>query len=262
MKEKLLSSVALLCVAGSAIAAERAVEAVHYQAGLDGQYLDYDYGDLANSDSQSSLGALNGAITLPLGPLLGAKLGAQYSHLVGDTSYGSTKYDIEGDGFTGSALLFYRQPSVGRISFGYERTRSEVTVSYGSGYQQTSRGTDYSYLGLIEGYLGPVTLAVTDTRSFYDGDTGHEDVSFVSAQWYVVPQVRLGMQVGFQEAKNGYIAEAEFQPSFLGNRAGIYVAYLRVDDDYDDVTANGIRLGINFYFDKRFDLITRDRHYR
>lgn len=265
MKANSISSlIAAMAISAPALAAERAVEAVHYQVGVKASYVDYEYsGNFGSGDDGTGIsGATDGEITFPIGPYFGASFRALYEHNEIDAG------DVESDSDTISGIgkVFFRNPELGRIALGYMRDRANYSWTFRSGSvvsEDSETETSEAYIGLVEAYFGPITAALYDTRTFWDSGTPgsyHDDAVFASLQWYATSNVRIGGQVGFDDADGIYMIEAEFQPAILNNLGGIYINYTRGDTDYFDV--NALRVGVTFYFDRRFDLRTRDRRYR
>lgn len=263
MKARLLS-MALLSVCGHAMAAERAVEQVNFEVAV--KLAVYEFSsDKIEDEAVGVSEALSAELSFPLGPYFGASLGGIYENDNGFGEFNDSEYDTEAKTFAARANVFFRLPQIGRVSFGYERERTKYQTSYDNNYggyyylnDITTTVTTTSYLGLVEGYIGPITLALHDTRDREQAYSGDKvDYARAVAQWYVIPNVRVGAQVGFKDAKDTYVLDAEFQPSdFLG----LNVSYVRSEQyHYED---NMLRLSVNFYFNSRVDLKTRDRSYR
>jgi len=266
----IFAALVFLFAGATAMSAERAVEGIHYEVNVGGRYLDLEFESFGQEvDGYFLSGTLDGEVTFPLGPYLGAFVGAAFDKSVGEQYDGDLEFDDESLG--GRLGVFYRDPAIGRVLFGYEleETESSITWYGGSPYDSTEDVTSESYLALVEGYAGPVTLRLQNTRIFYEFDDrfsfdedDYVDAAMAAVDWYVTPNVRLGVQIGLEDAEDSYSADIEFQPSFMGNVAGFSIGYFRADDSEDDSVTNGVSLAVHIYFDRRFDLKTRDRHYR
>jgi len=260
MKYKVTSALAIvsMTVFGSGLAAERAVEAVHYQASASGFNLNYDDG----ADTRAlSIGA---GLTLPVGRYFGSSLSGGYRDY---SSFSYPEADIDVNALDGEIALFVRSPSLGRIGVSYERTRFEYDTTYKDplyiqyfGTQDSSREYANEAAAMIEGYSGPVTVGVERARYEVSLQYGEDEVSYLTTLyggWYVMPDLLFDVRATFDSSDDdAYQLGIEYQPPFLQSMAGISLSYLHASD------ADGFGLTFKFYFDKRFDLITRDRHYR
>jgi hypothetical protein len=239
-------------VSSSAAASERAVESIHYQASAEGRLTE---DDAALNDDKNRILGINGEVTLPLGHYFGATFGAAYI----DSSRTSSPEDIEGDQLLGEAGIFARDASLGRIGLNYVLSRFDYTRTFnnGSGQQNSDQLDSWVLTALAEMYSEQVTIGATQSRAETSSENDPENVTTIYARWYltenIVTDVRASIESGEDEV---YVLDLEYQPEFLQSSTSFTLGYLHGAD------LKGVRLAVTYFFDKRFDLKTRDRHYR
>jgi hypothetical protein len=251
-----LALAGLAAATGTATAADRAVEAANFEVGAAGVYSDTEFG---NADAFNLLGTVNAEVTVPLNSHLGASAAVRLGGGFGETDVGAQTIDVDTTVALAASALFYRDPNVGRVLLGYSRDHIKTKISLDD-FDDSSSSNSHSYLGVLEGYLGPVTLAVNEERVFDNSLAGHEDDVFAVARWYARANVRLGLEIGLADARDNYRAGVEFQPAFLRNRGGFFTNYTRIDTD--GLTGNALEVGFSYYFKAPVELVTRDRSYR
>jgi hypothetical protein len=242
-------------VSSSAAASERAVESIHYQASAEGRLTE---DDAALNDDKNRILGINGEVTLPLGHYFGATFGAAYSDS-SRTSY--PEADIKGDTLFGYAGVFARDPSLGRVGLTYDRSRFDYTVTgkypYYAGQQYSDEFDVWAVTLMGEMYSEQVTFGFTQTRAETTNSDDIDNITTVYARWYltenIVTDVRASIESGEDEV---YVLDLEYQPEFLQSSTSFTLGYLHGAD------LKGVRLAVTYFFDKRFDLKTRDRHYR
>jgi hypothetical protein len=257
-----LAAVAVLC-SSNASAQSRAAEVTTVQVGLNARDI-----DTSGSTSIGELG-LNVGGTIPLGDWFAASLSASYSNATvrtrdvlvdaGGTITGARpSCDIDSTG--GSAGLFLRRPSLGRVgaSYGIGRLSSDcgdVGEFLASGGDELD--TEF-YRVYGEAYLGDFTLGAAFTSSEPDGGEKLESTT-VSAAWYPIESVRITASGNDLHDRDGYGIVIEHQPDFMGDALGVYVGY----ESSDESPRTGIiSFGFAYHFGPRVPLQTRDRQYR
>jgi hypothetical protein len=248
---------------GNASAQSRAAEITTAHAGLAARDI-----DTSGSTSTGELG-LNAGATIPLGDWFAASLSASYSNATvrtrevlvdaGGTITGARpSCDIDSSG--GSAGLFFRRPSLGRVgaSYGIGRLSSDC----GDVGEFLASGTEdldtehYRVYG--EAYLWDFTLGASFTSTEPDGGEKFE-TTVVSATWYPIESLRITASGNDLYDRNGYGIVIEHQPDFMGDALGVYLGY----ESSDESPRTGIiSFGFAYHFGPRVPLQTRDRQYR
>ena len=243
---RVIFSVAALCCV-SIVHADPAVESVHYQISLNTSWSN----SSSNGDWRSTFA--NGTVTLPVGNYLGASLfGSVGTSEVDDAVLGSC--DVDGHSLGGG--LFVRDVNVGRIGASISRSDSEACFT-SAGLSGTTDTTTDAYGVDAEYYLRTVTVGLS--RSWVDYDGWDADLARLRAAWYPMKNLSLAFAVGALDAEDSRSATLEYQPGFLGNAVGIGLGYSYYKEEPSDGTWT---VGLTYYFDKRIDLLTRDRRYR
>jgi hypothetical protein len=251
-------------IASSATAADRAVQSTHYQVSVSGEFRQYDLGSDIDGDEVGA--ALGASLVLPIGRYFGASAELEFEKSVSeDERYDQEYSESDTDIWTGIVGLFYRDPEFGRVSVGYGRSRLSYDATYryfGSSYDVSDSFTSSAWLLSAESYVGPVTIGLDASREIGgDEDTDDDIGKVVRARWYVAPNVRLGLTALLDDEDDFYGADIEFQPAFLRDVCGFFLAYDHVGGE-SSYGSDSVRVGVNFYFNQRVDLLTRDRHYR
>jgi len=226
------------------VAASSAVEIIHYQLGVSlGQT------DLPGGADITDYG-VNGGLTVSLGQSVGLSLAGSYAKSQIDLNYGSCDVDNSAVG----AGVFARASTVGRVGANYTRGHAGYCTSSGLGtYSESTENDNYGVYA--EYYFQAVTIGVTRSRSDYDAGSAFDSAS-AFATWYVTPNVSLRLSAAGLDAKDTYRTSLEYQPAFLGTSTSLLLGYIK-QPDVDTIT-----VGFSYYFDKHFDLKTRDRQYR
>lgn len=258
----LLAVVALLGSSG-ALAQSRAAEITTMHVGLAARDI-----DTSGSTSVGELG-LNAGATIPLGEWFAAMLSASYANATvrtrdvlvdaGGTITGARpSCDIESTG--GSAGLFLRRPSLGRVgaSYGVGRLSSDcgdISEFLASGADDLD--TEH-YRAYGEVYLRDFTLGAAFTSTEPDGGEKLESTA-VSATWYPIESLRITATGNDLYDRNAYGLVIEHQPDFMGDALGVYVGY----ETNEETPRTGIiSFGFAYHFGSRVPLQTRDRQYR
>lgn len=207
---------------------------------------------------------INGDVTFPLAPYLGASLSAGY----GNSNLATNPFP--GSGSSGAwpsctvrnesleADLFLRDPGLGRVGVGRGRgalkSRCNATfLSTGSDSLTTDDVT-----ARAEYYFPAVTLGVA--RGKVSLEAGAElDSETLTVGWYPGKNALITFSADGLDFENTYRLGLEFQPVIIDNALSLFVGYVT---QRKDVTSHTIVFGFNYFYEKRIDLITRDRRYR
>lgn len=254
---------ALLACGGSALAQDRAVERMHFELGVDSTEID-------TSDSTSS-GAIGAGLTatLPIGRYFGASLGGGYTRsrvrtrdvlkdengeLPGDRPTCSF------DSLIGEASLFFRMPSIGRVSAAYDMGDLSadcdgVVLFPVSGDDKLS--TD-GYRFNAEAYLGDFTLGAEHVKTKLE-DGPEVEATTLAAAWYPFESLKVELYGNDLYDEDTYGLELEHQPEMFGDGLGVHFGFSTNDASPRTRTW---QLGVSYYFGRRVTLQTRDRQYR
>ncbi len=251
----------LLFYCADALADSQAVQATTFQAG-------FASGDTHTSGgSDSSTYGINGSITFPLAAYLGASLSGAYAHSNLATNFPSETNNLTPANASPScninqgnldAGLFLRDPTIGKvgISYGAGRARSGCSATF------LATGTDTldtkNYTANAEYYFSKVTIALARTRTHLES-AGDLNSDTLTASWYSTNNVRVALSAYGLDFKNTYSLGFEYQPEFLENSTSLLFGYTT---RHQTIETHSIMVGFGYYFDKRVDLITRDRQYR
>lgn len=252
--------IAILLLLGgtNALADSQAVQATNVQAS-------FVSGDTyASGGRASNIYDINGGVTFPLLTYLGASLSGTYGH----TNIASNPFPNSTPGTAWpsctvssanlDAGLFVRNSAIGKVG-----------VSYGAGRQQShcsatflATGTDTldttNYAANAEYYFSTVTIAVARAQSHIDS-ANNLDSDTLTASWYPINNVRVGLSANGLDFKNTYSLGLEYQPEFLDNSLSLLFGYTT---QRQTIETHSITVGFGYFFDKRVDLMTRDRQYR
>ncbi|HEY8539402.1 MAG TPA: hypothetical protein VIL28_11095 [Steroidobacteraceae bacterium] len=251
----------LLC--STAFAQERAVRQAHFE-------LDISSVELDTSDSTSS-GAIGAdfAATLPLGRFFGLSLGGGYERsrvrtreVLEDESgqLAGTRPSCTFDSIVGTATLFARVPSFGRLSVGYD-IGDLSTDCDGVALFPTSGKDDQStdgYRYALEAYLGNFTLGASHIVTQLENGPELETTT-VSASWYPLDSLKVELFGNDLYEDDTYGLRLEHQPEIFGDGLGVHLSFAKTDASPSTRTWE---LGIAYYFGRRVALKTRDREYR
>lgn len=251
-------AVLLLLGATNALADSQAVQATNGQ-------VSFESGDTYFSGNRTSnIYNINGGVTFPLLTYLGASLSGTYGHtnIASNPFPNSTPTSAWPSCTITSgnldAGLFFRNSDVGKVG-----------VSYGAGRQQShcnatfvATGTDTldtkNYSANAEYYLSNFTIAVaraqTDIKS-----ANNLDSDSLTASWYPINNMRVGLSAFGLDFKKTYSLNLEYQPEFLDNSVSFLFGYTT---QRQVIETHSITVGFGYFFEKRVDLMTRDRQYR
>lgn len=259
--------IAILLLLGSsnALADSQAVQATNVQAS-------FVSGDTyAPGGRASNIYDINGGATFPLLTYLGASLSGTYGHsnLVwplivtnpspspnSTTTSGPPSCTVTSGNL--DAGLFFRNSAIGRVgvSYGVGRQNSNCSATF------LATGTDTlntkNYAANAEYYFSNVTLAVARAQSHLDS-ANNLDSDTLTASWYPINNMRVGLSANGLDFKNTYSFGLEYQPEFLDNSLSILFGYAT---QRQTIETHSITVGFGYFFEKRVDLITRDRQYR
>ena len=246
-------------IANVAFADSRAVEESNYQASLS---LGMD--DPVNSSGKFTHGDLAGAVTLPLAEYLGASISGGYSQGHSDNESLSCNLDSSGIGVG----LFVRDFDIGRIGVNYSRSRNSwCTYSTFGGHDHGTTDADTASASASY-YFRDITVGASYaySRSSSSGvewlDEGSRDNSILSVgvRYYPINNLAASLSVSRNhndiENRDSSTLSFEYQPDFFGNSTSLTLSLS--NSEY----SNSATLGVNYFFGKQVDLITRDRRYR
>jgi len=246
-----------------ATAQDRAVRSTHFEFAA--QSVESD-----TSDSISS-GAIGGNLTatLPLGRYLGASIGGGYTRSrirtrdVLEDETGELPGDRPGcsfDSLAGEASVFFRIPSLGRISAGYgvgELSAScDGTVLFPMSGQD-SLGTDGLRLD-AEVYLGKFTLGAEHVRTKLE-DGPEIEATTLFGSWYPLESLKVQLSGNDLYDENTYGLVLEHQPEMFGDGLSVRFGFSTTDASPKTRT---FELRVSYFFGNKVSLRTRDRHYR
>jgi hypothetical protein len=251
-------AVLLLLGVTNALADSQAVQATNFQAS-------FESGDTyASGNRASNIYDINGGVTFPLLTYLGASLSGTYGHTniatnpFPNSTPGSAWPSCVVTSGNLDAGLFARDSAIGKVG-----------ISYGAGRQQShcsatflATGTDTldtkNYAANAEYYFSRVTIAVARGRSHIDS-ANNLDSDSLTASWYPINNVRVGLSANGLDFKNTYSFGLEYQPEFLDNSLSLLLDYTT---RRETIETHSVTVGFAYFFDKRVDLMTRDRQYR
>lgn len=238
-----------LCCCKSALSdSSRAVESMHYQAGIS-----FSRANLDPNGNIKTWGA-NGALTLPLAQYFGASLSGMYNQARVEIDPISCR--PEASGLT--AGLFIRDYEKGKFGVSYGESHADsCTFSSTSGNSTRSTQSDHTTVAASY-YLPSWTVNASRSRTVQKGDLVDQTsyVSSFGATFYPTSNLSVSLAADRRDPDDSYRLQFEFQPSLLGNSASLTAGYLW------DPDSRTISIGATYYFDKRPELIVRDRHYR
>lgn len=160
---------------------------------------------------------------------------------------------------SGTATLFARRPSLGRISASY--SAAELKSKCGaSGFVGNSATLDSDAYSLAaEYYLPEVTLAAQRKVTSF-GENSELVADVVSAAWYPLTDLSVAANAGRVGGNMQYGIAVEHQPEILGEFASVALSFGNLDAAGNSIRT--ISLSFAYHFGARFDLKTRDRQYR
>ena len=247
----------------AAVGQDRAVDGMHVEFGVASTE-----NDTPNSTSSGAIGA-DLTATLPLGRYLGMSLGGGYTRsrlrtrdvlkdetgeLPGDRP--SCSFDSLG----GEAALFFRVPSLGRISVGYgvsDLSSSCDGVVLFPVSNDDSLSTD-GYRAEAEAYLGNFTVGAEYAKTKFE-DGPEFDATTLAATWYPLESVKLQLSGSDLHDEDSYGLLLEHQPEMFGDGLGVRLGFSTTDSSPKSRT---YELGISYYFGRKVTLKKRDRQYR
>jgi hypothetical protein len=253
-----------VCLLGSnAFAQERAVERTHFQLGVASVET-----DTSNSTSSGAIGADLFA-TLPLGRFLGVTLGGGYERsrirtrdVLEDESgqLAGSRPACTFDSLTGTASLFVRIPSLGRVSAGYDIGELSADCDGVALFPLSGKDEQASdgYHFAAEVYLGNFTIGANYVSTQFENGPELEATT-VSASWYPLDSLKLELFGNDLYDEDTYGLRIEHQPEIFGDGLGVHLSFATTDATPSIKTWE---LGIAYYFGRRVALKTRDRQYR
>jgi hypothetical protein len=244
---------ATILVSHAAFADSRAVEETNYQASLSLGMTDY-----KNSSGRVSYENISGAVTMPLAKYLGATVSGGYTQ--NHVRLGSLSCDVDSSGV--NAGVFARDFDIGKIGIGYARARNHwCSYSTFSGNEDGGIDTETTSANASY-YFQDITVgaAYSDSRVIQGRWGQDSSATSVSAKYYPMSSLSAGLSVSRSRTDGThqdtpYLA-FEYQPEIFGNSTSLTLGLSH--NEY----SNSATLGITYFFDKRVDLITRDRRYR
>lgn len=255
--------VAGVCATGIASAQDRAVRGMHFEFGASSAE-----SDTSDSTSSGAIGA-DFTATLPIGRYFGASIGGGYTRsrvrtrdiLKDETGeLPGDRPSCSFDALTGEASLFFRLPSIGRISAGYglgDLTAScDGTVLFPiSG--KDSLSTD-GFRADAEVYLGDFTLGAEHARTKLE-DGPEIEATTLSGSWYPIESLKVQISGSDLYEEDTYGLMLEHQPEMFGDGLGVRFGFSTTDSSPKTRT---FELGLSYYFGRKVSLQTRDRQYR
>lgn len=252
-----------LIASNTALAQDRAVEGLHFELGATTTE-----SDTSNSTSSGAIGAGLTA-TLPIGRYFGASIGGDYTRSrvrtrdVLEDETGELPGDrptCSFDTLTGEAALFFRLPSLGRVTAAYDIGDLSASCDGVVLFPLTgddSLSTD-GYRFDAEVYLGDFTLGAEHVKTKLE-DGPEVDATTLSAAWYPFESLRLELYGNDLYDEDTYGFELEHQPEMFGDGLGVRFGFSTNDASPRTRT---FQLGLSYYFGRRVTLQNRDRQYR
>lgn len=247
MKHYAVVGLCFLCCK-SALSESRAVESVNYQAGIAFSKTAVGFGGNAKN------WGINGVVTLPVAEYFGASLAANYARSDLETDLISCEPQAKDL----TAGFFLRDYEKGEFGVSYGHTRSESCVfSSVTGATIRDAQSDH-FTAHASYYFSAWTVGASRSRTVrtdaFDDQTSY--ASSLIAAYYPSSNVSISAAADRHDHSDDYRLRVEFQPGFLGNAASLAAGYGWGSD------SRTISIGATFYFDKRHELILRDRYYR
>ena len=254
---------ALLC-GSSALAQTKAVEARHYEFGLNSSD-----SDTSDSTSNGTLG-VDAIATFPIGAYFGASVGGSYSRskvrtrdVLGnnpDAAPGS-RQSCSFDNSNGEAGLFFRRPEFGRIGASYGKGKISADCDGESIFLLT--GTDSldteNYAVDAEYYLGNFTFGAEYRIAQLENSTEDLKSTTLSASWYPIDSLKVSLWGNDLHEDDTYGIVVEHQPQMLGDGFSVKLGVSTTDVSPKTRT---VTLGLAYFFGREVPLKTRDRQYR
>ena len=260
---------ASILIAHTAMAESRSVEELNYQ--VSGTYGEARYDDTTYGSGSSSFG-VNAKVTLPIATYFGTTISGGYAEYRVPFDFSSISGSNDDKGTFkphGSNIgidFFLRDFDIGKVGIGYVRGRSQS-----AGYSTYSKEIFYEYVNsdavTVYGdyYFQSVTAfgRYTNSKTYYhDWDTYSYDTYSLGAKYYPLSNLAVDISIQRTPATNGGQAQdsqylsMEYQPEFLGSSTSIFLGLGHQE------SSKSAMIGLTYFFDKRVDLITRDRRYR
>ncbi len=258
-----IGALALLTWGSAALAQERAVERMHFELGVESTE-----SDTSDSTSSGAIGA-DLTATLPIGRYLGASVGGSYTRsrvrtrdmLKDETGeLPGDRPTCSFDSVTGEAALFFRIPSLGRVSAAYgtgdlSASCDGVVLFPVSGSDSLS--TD-GYRFDAEIYLGAFTLGAEHVKTKLE-DGPDVEATTLAARWYPLESLKVELYGNDLYDEDTYGFELEHQPQMFGDGLGVRFGFSTTDAS---PRTRAWHLGLSYYFGRKVSLQSRDRQYR
>jgi hypothetical protein len=254
---------ACLTCGGVAMAQDRAVDGVHFELGVSSVE-----SDTSDSTSSGAIGA-DLTATLPLGRYFGASIGGGYTRsrvrtrdiLKDETGeLPGDRPTCSFDSLTGEAALFFRLPSLGRVTAAYDvgdlSASCDGTVLFPITADDSLSSDGYRFAA--EAYLGNFTLGAEHvTTKLEDGP--EIEATTLAASWYPIDSVKIELSGNDLYDEDTYGLLLEHQPEMFGDGLGVRLGFSMTDAS---PKSRAWSLGVSYYFGRKVPLKTRDRQYR
>lgn len=188
------------------------------------------------SDSKSFSGHVG--LQIPIGSVFGASL----EGVLGQTELGDI-YEYDYNLYLAS--IFARSSKLGMLGIGVGGTEIKTDALPGD-----TSNTDYQ--AIAAGYLGPVTLAFTRTRTDNNDTSATGDDSWADVTWYIVPNFLINVSAGFMDAKDTYMVALEHQIGNSGFSYGLSHGWNNNTDGKDYYVVVSYRFGKSKSLQQRY----------
>lgn len=248
----LSSALIALFLPSLAVSDPRAVAGLHYQASV--LFTDTDY---RHSDSKAHRSSGSAAVTMPLSEYIGATLSGGYSTTHIKTEPKSCNLDSSAIGVG----VFARDYEIGKLGLSHDKGRGEW-CGYDFITSTTLHGTiDTAQTTAVAAYYFPrVTVGATRSWVRTSGGLIQRDEDYTAdsfaAQYYPLSNLSVGLGTQRSRSLDTHSISLEYQPDIFAKAASVSFSFAK--QEY----ANTVILGVTYFFDNRYDLITRDRRYR
>lgn len=234
----------LALASSTAFAESRAVVAPHFQIGAN-------YAD-ARMDNDGTARSLTGTagVTLPLAKFVGATASGFYSRHELEIPMGSCK--ANGSGLGGTAFL--RDFDAGRAGISYTRQRSEFCGFSSMTGASSTTVTSTSQTAYATYYFPEWSVGASRSR-FETADIARYGNTY-SVSYYAPFDASFSLSASRSEGTNSYSGRLGLQPEFLQRSASLGFGYASSSSSHQ------VMVFIDYYFDQRVALKTRDRQYR
>lgn len=259
-----LAALAALLAAGSTVAQTRAVEARHYEFGLNSTD-----SDTHDSTSSGTLG-VDAIATFPLGNYFGLSVGGSYSessvrtrNVLGDNpdSAPGSRQSCKFDNTNGEAGLFFRRPKYGRVGVSYGKGKLGEDCDGESIFLLTGKDSldTENFAVNAEYYLGNFTFGAEYRTTELENSSEDLKSTTLSASWYPIDSLKVSLWGDDLHDDNTYGLVIEHQPQMLGDGFSVKLGVSTTDASPKTRTVN---LGLAYFFGREVPLKTRDRQYR